>query len=458
MHYELFQPMKKLILTLFFVIFNFCLIGQNNVGIISSDTITSYSYKRLSDEQLDSTYKAIDSIFFTNKINLDQLTSYLSSMVIDGIPIGFINLKIDNIIGYNIGNGLMFGLGLETNNRLSKIFSIEGYGSYWLKAKKFNYGSDLTFKILRSKDMKLKFGAYHKFERLGNYGFKENEILLNPENFKYFYTNSTSLNDFIYVNYSTYLNKYIKAFARFEVSDKTTANSQWSTSNDQQPTVNSHRLSSLEFKLRIAFGEKFVNSKDGFKVEGDANPIIWFSYKKNLKNVFGSPYDFDKCEFLFRGKKYTRYLGETSLSAQFGYINGLAPITDVFNLYGTGENKFDIYCMESFSTMSPDEFFCDRFAALYLSHNFKNILIDFKKFHPEIIVLTNIAWMNDIRSQETTKSESQKLYYESGLIVDNILNIGIIKLGLGAFYRYGPYSYDKAWDNFVFKVCLDFGL
>ena len=437
--------MSKLILTLLLLIFNFCLIGQNDDGVISNNTITSYSYRQFTEEQLDSTYKIIDSISSVNKINLDQITSEISSMFINGIPVGFINLKIDNIAGYNIGNGLMIGMGLETNNRLSKIFTIEGFGNYWTKAKEFNYATDLTFKILHSKDMKLKFGLYHKFERFGNYGFKENEILLNYENFKYFYTKSTSLNDYIYVNYSTYLNNNIKAFAKFEISDKTT------TDNSQQLNIkNTYRLSTLELKLRIAFGESLVMSKDKLEVEGKANPMIWLSYKKNLKNVFGSPYDFDKFEFLFRGKKYTQCLGETSLAAQYGYINGFAPATELFNIYGTGENKFDIYCMESFSTMNPDEFFCNEFAALYLSHNFKNVLIDFKKFHPELIILTNIAWMNDIKTQ--------KLYYESGVIVDNILNIGIIKLGVGAFYRYGPYSYEKPIDNLVFKVCLYFDI
>ena len=437
--------MNKLILTLLLLIFNFCLIGQNDVGVISNDTITSYSYKKFSEEQLDSTYKIIDAISSVNKINLDQITSEISSMFINGIPVGFINLKIDNIAGYNIGNGLMFGMGLETNDRLSKVFTIEGFGNYWTKAKEFNYATDLTFKILRSKDMKLKFGLYHKFERFGNYGFKENEILLNHENFKYFYTKSTSLNDYIYVNYSTYLNNNIKAFAKFEISDKTTTDN-----SQQQNNRNTYRLSTLELKLRIAFGERLVMSKGKLEVEGKANPMVWLSYKKNLKNVFGSPYDFDKFEFLFRGKKYTQCLGETSLAAQYGYINGFAPATELFNIYGTGENKFDIYCMESFSTMNPDEFFCNEFAALYLSHNFKNVLIDFKKFHPELIILTNIAWMNDINTQ--------KLYYESGVIVDNILNIGIIKIGVGAFYRYGPYSYEKPIDNLVFKVCLYFDI
>jgi hypothetical protein len=143
-------------------------------------------------------------------------------------------------------------------------------------------------------------------------------------------------------------------------------------------------------------------------------------------------------------------LGETSLTLQLGYINGVAPVTELFNLYGTNAGKFEVYCTESFNTMRPDEFFCDKFGALYLSHNFRNLLMNFKKFHPEIIVVTNIALGNH--------AETQKLYCESGIVVDNIINTGINKLGFGIFYHYGPYSYNQIKDNFVFKICLGIGL
>lgn len=418
---------------------------EENAGN-ADDIIKYYRYEKLSDERLEATYRFVDSILQDANINIDKITTSLTSILSNEIPIGFINLGLNDIIDYNIGNGFMLGLGLVTNNRLSKVFSIGGFGNYWFKAKEANYGGNINLKILKSKDMKLNFAFSHKFERLGNYGFKENISIFNSENYKYFYVDATSLNNTVSLDYSTYLNKYLKGFVGFKVADKTTANSQ-----------QTYRLSTLDLKLRIAFGEKFIQSKDGLKVEGNANPIIWLSYQKNLKNVFGSPYNFDKAEFLFRGKKDTRYLGETSLTAQLGYINGFAPITELFNIYGTRENKFDLYCTESFSTMRPDEFFCDRFGALYFSHNFKNLLIDFKKFHPEIIVVTNIAW-GDLRNNSEDLQDLSNGYYESGIIIDNILNTSFNKLGLGAFYRYGPYSYDKIWDNFVFKISIGFCL
>lgn len=435
----------------------------------SDDVIKAYRYEELSGERLDATYKFVDSIFAAENINMDKIAGIMTNLMYDEIPIKSINLMVGDIMDYNIGNGYMLGLGFRTNERLSKTFSVGAFGNYWFKAKEFNYGGNLDFNLLTSKDMKLKFHAAHEFERLGNYGFnEENKSILNQSNYKHFYIKATSLNNIVSAEYSTYFNKHLKGFVRFEVADKKVFdNSQIINSSDSQ----FYRLSTLDLGLRIAFGEKFIKTSQGLSVEGNANPVIWLSYQKNLKGVFGSPYNFDKIEFQFQGKKEFKYLGETSVTAQAGYIHGVAPITELFNIEGSGADRFDVYSPESFNTMRPDEFFCDRFAALYFSHNFKNLLFDFKKFHPEIIVVTNIAW-GDLEMQRRSDVVTQRLgnletwglsdlkkgYYESGLIVDNIIRILYMKLGFGAFYRYGPYSYDDTWDNFVFKINMTFGL
>ena len=423
----------------------------------ANDIITHYRYEKLSDERINATYKYIDSVFRNSKFPIDKITNSLSYLMKNEIPIGIFSSNLDDIVDYNIGNGWMLGLGLHTNSRMSRIFSIGGFGNYWFKAKEFNYGGNLTFNLLRSSDMKLKVGAAHQFERLGDYGFSEDLIILDPSIYKHFYVKATSLNNSIHVDYSTYFNKYLKGFLSFEVADKIPF-------FEKQPTADSrqvYRISTIDFKLRIGIGEKFIKSKEGLSVEEQANPEIWLSYQKNLKNVFGSPFNFDKIEFKFKGEKYTRYIGETSVTAQIAYLNGSAPITELFNIYGSGNNKFDIYCTETFNTMRPDEFLCDKFGALYLSHNFKNLLFDFKRFHPEIIIVTNIAW-GDIKTDLATLpgefNDLSKGYYESGIIIDRIIKMNFIKFGLSSFYRYGPYSYDEVWANFAFKLNIGFCL
>ena len=50
----------------------------------------------------------------------------------------------------------------------------------------------------------------------------------------------------------------------------------------------------------------------------------------------------------------------------------------------------------------------------------------------------------------------EKGYYESGILINNILNLGFYSFGVGAFYRYGPYSLDKISDNFAWKFTMTF--
>ena len=415
----------------------------------SDDIIKYYRYEKLDEERLEATYKYVEDALKEANFNFDKVFESINSLTKNEIPIKFINLNIDDIIDYNIGNGFMLGLGLRTNDKVSKYFSIGGFGNYWFKAKEFNYGGNLDINLLGSKDMKLKFSAEHKFERLGDYGFVSKANIFDPSDYKLFYVNATSLNNTIGVNYSTYLNRYLKGFINFEVADKTPFNWQESTT---------YRLTTLDIILRIAFNEKFVRNGKNIRSEGIPNPVIWISYQKNLKDVFGSPYNFDKAEFQFKGTKETRYLGASTITAQLGYINGIAPITELFNIFGSRYEKFELYSTDNFNTMIPDEFFCDRFAALYFSHNFRNLLIDFKKFHPELIVVTNLAFGYLSEGNNCDLKDLSKGYYESGLIIDNIIKTSFNKLGLGIFYRYGPYSFDKVADNFTFKLSIGFSL
>jgi hypothetical protein len=48
----------------------------------------------------------------------------------------------------------------------------------------------------------------------------------------------------------------------------------------------------------------------------------------------------------------------------------------------------------------------------------------------------------------------EKGYFESGILINNLLNQWFFGIGVGAFYRYGPYSLNKTIDNFAFKFTI----
>lgn len=84
-----------------------------------------------------------------------------------------------------------------------------------------------------------------------------------------------------------------------------------------------------------------------------------------------------------------------------------------------------------------------------------------KGFEPEFLIATNIGW-GDLDGQLLSNHKGvsmntmDKGYYESGLLINNLLDLKMYNLGLGAFYRYGPYSFDETMDNFAFKISIVF--
>lgn len=370
------------------------------------------------------------------------------------LPVSIFNFKISDLFNYNISNGLMLGLGGYTNNKLSKVFSIGGFGNYWFKAKKPNYGANISFNLSRKTFMKLDLGYSHKFEKIGLYGFNDNDFIIVPSNFKELFTKSTSLNTTIGLIYSTYINKYMKFIMRYDISQKI------HYGFGEENLEYKYNFSKLEFKLRIGFNELGIFSTNSLNVLKKANPVLWVSYQKNFENTFGSPYKFDKLQLQFEGTYANTYLGETNLLIQSGIINGIAPVTELFNIYASGSGKVNLFTKGSFNTMAPNEFFCDRFFTAFFTHNFSTKVVDFRRYHPEFILVTNIGFGDLRRGNEEELdidyNDMSKGYFESGIIINNIVRNQSTKYGIGIFYRYGEYAMKKAWDNFFFKLSIDF--
>jgi len=53
-----------------------------------------------------------------------------------------------------------------------------------------------------------------------------------------------------------------------------------------------------------------------------------------------------------------------------------------------------------------------------------------------------------------TYKTMDKGYYESGLELNNLLKSGFVHIGVGGYYRYGPYAFSLPIDNFVVKLTI----
>ena len=414
-------------------------------------------------ERVKATYILVDSLTQGSDI-FDRVLGMTDKLMNESaLPIGFINLDLSRIINISAERGLYFGLGGRTNDRLSRWFSLNGSFGYWTRLKDWDYGGGLKLNLNRQRQMELSFQYSRKSEPMGEFGSMleiENASFLSTANYKYtFYENSRTRRNRFDITFSTRFAQHFKAFLNFSTNHKHYNQQFYHVPSD---SLTEGRFSVAELKLRFAYKEKFISTPQGIRSLGTLYPIVWVSYQHAFPNVFGSEYEYDRFKFEASKNFYTSYLGVAKILVQAGFATETCPVMETFNILGTYE-RFGMYSPCSFSTMRLDEFFCDRFVAIYLSHNFNGMLwkTNSEWFNPELSIITNIGW-GDMKRADAYPNKNfktmEKGYFESGIVIDGLMTTPLTKVGAGVFYRYGPYSLPNVWDNFAWKwsAIIDF--
>ena len=407
-------------------------------------------------ERVKATYTLVDSL--TQGTNIFDIALGLTDKLINesALPLGFLDLDLGEIIKISNLRGWYFGLGLSTNQRLSHWFSLYGSFGYWTRLKDWDYNGGLKLKLNPQRQMELEFQYSHKSEPMAEFGSMlewESNSELAQDNYKYtFYENIRTRRNRFDLTYSTRFAQHFKAYLSLSTSHKHYGQQFYHIPSD---SLTEGRFTIAELKLRFAYNEKFLSTPQGIRSLGTLSPIVWLSYQHAFPNMFGSEFEYDRFKFEASKNFYTRYLGVSKVIVQAGYATETCPVMETFNILGTYD-PFGLYSPGSFNTMRLDEFFCDRFVALYLSHNFSGMLWkpNSRWFQPELSIITNIGWGDMKRAKaypEKNFKTMEKGYFESGLVVDGILATPMTKLGVGVFYRYGPYSLPNVWNNFAWK-------
>jgi hypothetical protein len=114
--------------------------------------------------------------------------------------------------------------------------------------------------------------------------------------------------------------------------------------------------------------------------------------------------------------------------------------------------------------MRSNEFLANTYGSIYFYHDFGYLLFKGKNwFHPEFALSQNIGfgWLDHKEKYGEISINPKEMnlgYYESGLLINNLVNLRLYTIGIGAFYRWGPYGFDKVGDNFAYKLTMIFPL
>jgi hypothetical protein len=209
--------------------------------------------------------------------------------------------------------------------------------------------------------------------------------------------------------------------------------------------------------MRYAFGEKFLKNAHSILSLGTKYPVLEFSALHGFDNILNGQYAYNRFDLKLSKSFFIKYVGTTSLVLEAGWINKDIPYVNLYNARASFYSNFTLYSPGSFSTMRMNEFTADKYAALYLSHSFGKLLFRSEYFSPEPQLVTNLGFGSLSNPQYNSGVDMQgypKGYFESGIVINRMLHLGITDVGVAWFYRYGPYSLSTPAQNMAWKIAL----
>jgi hypothetical protein len=129
----------------------------------------------------------------------------------------------------------------------------------------------------------------------------------------------------------------------------------------------------------------------------------------------------------------------------------------------TPKANFDdlsVFSPNSFETMRPNEFLNQYQIAVHQRHNFGSVKTGINWIRPEFHWANSfgIGWLTKPEAHTGFKIQDMSMgFYETGIVIEDIIKVNLIGIGGGVFYRYGPYAFSNQIDNLAFKLSMKIG-
>ncbi|BDS11659.1 DUF5686 and carboxypeptidase-like regulatory domain-containing protein [Aureispira anguillae] len=411
------------------------------------------------------TYQVIDKV--AQGLPIELLMGVINELGEERIQLGPLSVNYTQIMEFNLHEQFRLGLGLYSSYKWCPYFSVGGYFAHGFKDKKWKYGGSITFRPNPTKD----------------FGFQLSYIddIIEPASI---IQNTHSLSKMVLPNQSftrrnvldqmdkTYEMEVSAYFRSFRYL-RTRIFGNWSYKIPLYAyrfALNSESHQQFKF-ARIGIQFRFSYKEDYIKI-GSSNvgirsryPVLYFSYTKGLKGFLDGGFDYHKIVAGLQSSFFIKGFGRTSWFVQGGWVGGETPYPILFNGRGSYDRWRMFLIKNTFQTMRPNEFLSNKFVSIFLEHNFGNLLFNSPNFKPEVKLYQAIGfgWLDrPEQHQDIVVQDMRKGYFESGLMLSNLIrlpifNFGYFGLGAGVFVRYGPYYLPNAiMDNIAFKIDLSF--
>ena len=340
------------------------------------------------------------------------------------LPVKSFDFPFDKITQQNYYEGFRLGLGIYTNRHLSPWFSVGGYYGYGMNDRRSKYGASFSFFPEKHLDSEIRLWWANDLYNLA----------LSKE------AGISARKLFGKMNVETF----------FKVQDFQTV-----IDYSYQGNVLSHgweRNAEAGFKLRYAQNEERMKMFRRTRTVFTTFPVLYLNFYYGIPDGFGSKYPYLKTEAGVERTWYIRNAGTSTLSIWGGWMNQNTPFPLTFTVTDMQQSLFLSRVPDwrtRFHVLTGNLYAANQYLNVFLYHDFGTLLgkTRSKVFRPRIAVSQSFG-LSKLNHRDWHVSEDfdildmQRGYFESGLVVEDIIRIEIFNLyflGIGGGI-YGAYG------------------
>ncbi|GHN03284.1 hypothetical protein WSM22_47730 [Cytophagales bacterium WSM2-2] len=399
------------------------------------------------------TYKMMDSIVKKTSLRIDDI---IEMVVTQAVPLGLLELDLNRISKINQYESIRLGAGVFTSDRFSKWFRLGGYAGYGFRDQQWKYGGDVRFNFSQNKDFFIKFSYSKDIYETGMSHINNEGQLLGSESFRTWNAYQYDRVEFYKgeIGYRIFPDVHATAFvSRSEITP--TYNYQLQLEGE---TLDRFRVAETGITMRYVHDESYMSLRGKKVFVGQRFPVFTLSVSKAAPLYDAQNFTYSRADFTAKLQRKHRYGGKTRFFLTAGWIDGIAPYGKLYN--GRGARSTSYLVENFFQSMGLYEFTASKYASVFMSHNFGNVLLNKKFSKPELVLYHHmgIGQLDNQQIQSGIPMQGfDKGYVESGLGLNNLIRGNYAKVaywGFGGalFYRYGPYQFAQSSDNLVARM------
>lgn len=439
----------------------------NETGVVQADDAANKSEEFWNTHRHDSltkkdlrTYEMIDSV--GKKEKFDQKLKIAEVVLSNKIRWKILDFDLDKFLSYNDFEGVRLGASFNTNNKFSRFFSLGAYGAFGTADKALKYGANITLNIVPSKKIFLRGSfsqdltetggtAFYNTGRFNALGDDLRKVLLERLDSMEKYEVSLHLKPFNYARLNIYLNQQYRSYTKNYLF--------YSFNQNRTQAVKQNAVTEAGAQFYYAYGEKLMKFGN-FEISQPTDyPVLYVNAAKGFNNLFEGELDYWRYDFKIEKNFKTKFLGRTNVQLTGGYINGYLPYSLLYNGQGSNKRTLSVSVNNTFETMRMNDFAANQFASIFILHDFGRLLYKSKRFEPRIAIKLNAgvgSLNNTYQHKNIVLQDFSKGYYEGGLLINSIVKSVFSNIGIGAFYRVGPYNTGSFKNDFAVKLSLGF--